>query len=322
MCYTARHRGRKAIPIPRAMVESWWPGAQFPLAVSLATAVGGQARGGGALQASVRRHGRDQGHQYILRFSGALPLAVGSPITHFKRAGPAAVELHASEPASGGGGGSDGGGSGSGGAAAAGAGGRALQLVAAPPPANAQPAAIQRQPLLLPRQGPQLVTEQEASGTIPCTTPSGCRALALCAPAGAAPAGGGSGGAAACLAGPDSPACAVGAAGAAVALEAAGAAVLRSLQLPELAPRSAADEREVADACVAAVRAADRAAAALGLRQAQYSHVRDAAAAAAAHGSAARRFLFVAAEYRQLRLACAEGDAAAALRWMAARGGR
>ncbi|KAI8470346.1 MAG: hypothetical protein J3K34DRAFT_510530 [Monoraphidium minutum] len=85
--------------LPKAMVEAWWQGGSFPLAVRVTTVVGGAARGA-ALQACVRMFTTRLGYiQYFLTLPADLPLAPGATIVRWRLMGPGAIEAHAEEPA-------------------------------------------------------------------------------------------------------------------------------------------------------------------------------------------------------------------------------
>lgn len=80
------------------MVDAWWPAAAMPLHLSVGVVLGGQQHGD-QLQALVRTYrGKAQKLCYYLHTYGPLPLALASTITRIRRAGPVAIELHATAP--------------------------------------------------------------------------------------------------------------------------------------------------------------------------------------------------------------------------------
>ncbi|KAI8468161.1 MAG: hypothetical protein J3K34DRAFT_428041, partial [Monoraphidium minutum] len=97
--FSAAVRRYCRLALPAAMVAACWPGASFPLPLSVATVVGSTPRGA-ALQGELRQRDGNSRLRYCLHTPGhPLPLAVGAAITRFRRAAPGAIEVHATEPA-------------------------------------------------------------------------------------------------------------------------------------------------------------------------------------------------------------------------------
>ena len=287
------------------MVEAWWPDAQFPLELSVATCVGGEARGG-VLQGVLRRYGIKGGPRYLLSLSSRLPLAVGDTIKCYKRADPAAtcIELHATGPPAHSGGGGGGGGSRSDGGGGSGGGGTNVGGRPADPAHHLQASPATPQPAQQPRRAQQPAPEQQREA-VQTQAPALAAAGALPMKA-AADASGNARGGTASDGRPGQPLD-----GALVALR------LRRIPVPP-----AGDEAQATDAGTAAFEVL-RAATALQLPEAQVDGVL-AALEDELGGGSARMCVFVGASYRRLQLACAAGNAAAACSWMeriAARGG-
>lgn len=85
------------LPVSPAMIAAWWPGASFPLALSLQLVVG-DARGA-PLAASIKKKAQTGGRAgFALQAPGRLPLPVGTAVLRFKKTGPASLEMHVRLP--------------------------------------------------------------------------------------------------------------------------------------------------------------------------------------------------------------------------------
>lgn len=85
------------LPVSPAMIAAWWPGASFPLALSLQLVVG-DARGV-PLAASIKKKAQTRGRAgFALQAPGRLPLPVGTAVLRFKKTGPASLEMHVRLP--------------------------------------------------------------------------------------------------------------------------------------------------------------------------------------------------------------------------------
>jgi hypothetical protein len=306
---TENFAARLDLDISLAVVQAWW-GADGPLPERLALTVlldGTEPRGAARQACQLRRSAaRTDGRgawRPVIRWQQPLPLPVGAHITRLRKAGPAALELHAVSE----------GGSGSQAAAAAAA-APAPAVDASPPPAT-QEQRLEQQAAARPLD-PKPGSEQAGA-------PEAAAEAAVGADPNASLPAGGSGsssranssssGAAAAAAAGAAPGCASGSTSPA-ALQA-----LASLQAITLPPPGVPDEdAALMLASLEAFTQVEAAAQALGLPPAQVHAVCDAVEARTRAHASTRRF--VGMELRLLWRACTRGGAAGvplARAWMA-----